>query len=85
MSEAALDETEAVSAVADYKRIFKEVLDSRPSGMRIRLAHARVKLGRHVDAADALDPVFARAASAGDIGAGTRPVRRSSGWTSALS
>ena len=43
MSEAALDETEAVSAVADYKRIFKEVLDSRPSGMRIRLAHAMGK------------------------------------------
>ena len=31
------------SAVAEYKRIFKEVLDSRPSGMRIRLAHAMGK------------------------------------------
>lgn len=40
MSEAALDEGGAVSAVAEYKRIFKEVLDARPSGMRIRLAHA---------------------------------------------
>ncbi|HXL64647.1 MAG TPA: hypothetical protein VN938_06285 [Xanthobacteraceae bacterium] len=40
MSEAALDEAGPVSAVAEYKRIFKEVLDSRPSGMRIRLAHA---------------------------------------------
>ena len=43
MSEAALDEAEEVSAVAEYKRIFKEVLDSRPSGMRIRLAHAMGK------------------------------------------
>jgi hypothetical protein len=40
VSEAALDESGPVSAVAEYKRIFKEVLDSRPSGMRIRLAHA---------------------------------------------
>jgi hypothetical protein len=40
VSEAALDEAGPVSAVAEYKRIFKEVLDSRPSGMRIRLAHA---------------------------------------------
>ena len=29
--------------MAEYKRIFKEVLDSRPSGMRIRLAHAMGK------------------------------------------
>ena len=43
VSEAALNEAEAVSAVAEYKRIFKEVLDSRPSGMRIRLAHAMGK------------------------------------------
>jgi hypothetical protein len=40
VSEAALEAAGAVSAVAEYKRIFKEVLDSRPSGMRIRLAHA---------------------------------------------
>jgi hypothetical protein len=38
--DAAIDEADEVSAVAEYKRIFKEVLDSRPSGMRIRLAHA---------------------------------------------
>ena len=43
MSEAALDESGEVGAVAEYKRIFKEVLDSRPSGMRIRLAHAMGK------------------------------------------
>jgi hypothetical protein len=43
VSEAALDEAEEVSAVAEYKRVFKEVLDSRPSGMRIRLAHAMGK------------------------------------------
>src|SRR6516162_9783914 len=43
VSEAALDEAEEVSAVAGYKRIFKEVLDGRPSGMRIRLAHAMGK------------------------------------------
>ena len=43
MSEAALAEAEEVSAVAEYKRIFKEVLDGRPSGMRIRLAHAMGK------------------------------------------
>jgi hypothetical protein len=43
VSEAALDDAEEVSAVAEYKRIFKEVLDSRPSGMRIRLAHAMGK------------------------------------------
>jgi hypothetical protein len=40
VSEAAIDAAGAVSAVAEYKRIFKDVLDSRPSGMRIRLAHA---------------------------------------------
>ena len=43
MTEAALDEAGEVSAVAEYKRIFKEVLDSRPSGLRIRLAHAMGK------------------------------------------
>src|SRR6202453_3637865 len=43
VSEAALDQAAEASAVADYKRIFKEVLDSRPSGMRIRLAHAMGK------------------------------------------
>ena len=43
MAEAALDQTGEASAVAEYKRIFKEVLDSRPSGMRIRLAHAMGK------------------------------------------
>lgn len=43
MTEAALEEPGDVSAVAEYKRVFKEVLDSRPSGMRIRLAHAMGK------------------------------------------
>jgi hypothetical protein len=43
VSEAALGQAAEASAVADYKRIFKEVLDSRPSGMRIRLAHAMGK------------------------------------------
>jgi hypothetical protein len=40
VTDAALDEPGEITAVAEYKRIFKEVLDSRPSGMRIRLAHA---------------------------------------------
>jgi len=43
VTEAVLDAAGEVSAVAEYKRIFKEVLDSRPSGMRIRLAHAMGK------------------------------------------
>ena len=43
MTEAVLEEPGEVSAVAEYKRVFKEVLDSRPSGMRIRLAHAMGK------------------------------------------
>jgi hypothetical protein len=43
VSEATLGELGEVNAVAEYKRIFKEVLDSRPSGMRIRLAHAMGK------------------------------------------
>jgi hypothetical protein len=40
VSEAAVGE---ISAVAAYKRIFKQVLDNRPSGMRLRLAHAMGK------------------------------------------
>lgn len=40
MSEAAIEEAGETSAVAEYKRIFREVLDKRPSGMRLRLAHA---------------------------------------------
>jgi hypothetical protein len=43
VTDAALDAAGEVGAVAEYKRIFKEVLDSRPSGMRIRLAHAMGK------------------------------------------
>ena len=43
MAEVTLAEPADVSAVAEYKRIFKDVLDSRPSGMRIRLAHAMGK------------------------------------------
>jgi hypothetical protein len=43
VSEAAVDEAGEVSAVAAYKRIFKQVLDNRPSGMRLRLAHAMGK------------------------------------------
>jgi hypothetical protein len=43
VTNAALEEPGEVSAVAEYKRVFKEVLDSRPSGMRIRLAHAMGK------------------------------------------
>lgn len=43
MSEAAVGEAGEVSAVAEYKRIFREVLDKRPSGMRLRLAHAMGK------------------------------------------
>jgi hypothetical protein len=43
VTEAALDETGEVSAVGEYKRIFKQVLDNKPSGMRIRLAHAMGK------------------------------------------
>jgi hypothetical protein len=43
VTEAVLDEAGEVSAVAEYKRVFKQVLDSRPSGMRIRLAHAMGK------------------------------------------
>jgi hypothetical protein len=43
VTEAVLDEAGEVSALAEYKRVFKQVLDSRPSGMRIRLAHAMGK------------------------------------------
>ena len=43
VSEAALDEAGEAGAVAAYKRIFRDVLDGRPSGMRIRLAHAMGK------------------------------------------
>jgi hypothetical protein len=43
VADAVLDEPGEVTAVAEYKRIFKEVLDARPSGMRIRLAHAMGK------------------------------------------
>jgi len=43
MTDVALDEPGEVGAVAEYKRIFKEILDSRPSGMRLRLAHAMGK------------------------------------------
>ena len=43
VTEAALREAGEGSAVAEYKRVFKEVLDNRPSGMRLRLAHAMGK------------------------------------------
>lgn len=43
MADAAIDEEADAGAVAVYKRIFKEVLDKRPSGMRLRLAHAMGK------------------------------------------
>lgn len=43
MADAALDREGDTGAVAAYKRIFRDVLDSRPSGMRIRLAHAMGK------------------------------------------
>ncbi len=43
MTDAALEEPAESGAVAIYKRIFKEVLDKRPSGMRLRLAHAMGK------------------------------------------
>ncbi len=40
MTDAAAEEPGELGAVAEYKRLFKEVLDTRPSGMRLRLAHA---------------------------------------------
>ncbi len=43
MTYAVVDEPAEAGAVAMYKRIFKEVLDKRPSGMRLRLAHAMGK------------------------------------------
>ena len=43
MADTAIDEPAEAGAVAVYKRIFKEVLESRPSGMRLRLAHAMGK------------------------------------------
>jgi len=43
LTDAALEEPAESGAVAIYKRIFKEVLDKRPSGMRLRLAHAMGK------------------------------------------
>jgi len=43
VSEAALEEAGDTGAVAEYKRIFKEILENRPSGMRLRLAHAMGK------------------------------------------
>jgi hypothetical protein len=43
VTDAVLDESGEAGAVAAYKRIFKDVLDSRPSGLRIRLAHAMGK------------------------------------------
>jgi hypothetical protein len=43
VADVALEQSGEAGAVAEYKRIFKDVLDSRPSGMRIRLAHAMGK------------------------------------------
>ena len=43
MADTAADDAPEAGAVAVYKRIFKEVLESRPSGMRLRLAHAMGK------------------------------------------
>jgi len=43
LADAAIDEPAEAGAVAEYKRIFKEVLDKRPSGMRLRIAHAMGK------------------------------------------
>jgi hypothetical protein len=43
VTDAILQEAAEVSAVGEYKRIFKQVLDNRPSGMRLRLAHAMGK------------------------------------------
>lgn len=43
VADVAVDEQAEAGAVAAYKRIFKDVLDSRPSGLRIRLAHAMGK------------------------------------------
>jgi hypothetical protein len=43
LADTATDEPGDAGAVASYKRIFRDVLDSRPSGMRLRLAHAMGK------------------------------------------
>jgi len=43
LTDAVVDGPAEAGAVAVYKRIFKEVLDKRPSGMRLRLAHAMGK------------------------------------------
>src|ERR1044072_6445279 len=43
VGETVSSEAAEAGAVAVYKRIFKEVLESRPSGMRLRLAHAMGK------------------------------------------
>ncbi len=43
MTEPALEGPGEEGAVAAYKGIFKAVLDNRPSGMRLRLAHAMGK------------------------------------------
>jgi hypothetical protein len=44
VTDRALDDRDAaIAAVAEYKRIFQEVLENRPSGMRIKLAHAMGK------------------------------------------
>jgi hypothetical protein len=43
MADAALDRAGEAGAVTAYKSIFKAVLDKRPSGMRLKLAHAMGK------------------------------------------
>ena len=43
MTEPALEGQGKAGAVASYKSIFKAVLDKRPSGMRLRLAHVMGK------------------------------------------
>jgi hypothetical protein len=43
MSEPSADRPDEKEAVAAYKSLFKAVLESRPSGMRLRLAHAMGK------------------------------------------
>jgi hypothetical protein len=43
VTEPALEGRGEAGAVAAYKRIFKAVLDKRPSGMRVKLAHVMGK------------------------------------------
>ncbi|MBV8653658.1 MAG: hypothetical protein JO255_19500, partial [Alphaproteobacteria bacterium] len=43
MADPALDEQGEADAVAAYKSIFKAVLENRPSGMRLKLAHVMGK------------------------------------------